>query len=478
MGNCSTVRSLCRAALLLAGALGAAGVTAETRIEPRIGVGAAWVSNVLLAPPGQDTQDDWVGEIKPGITVTHDSSRLEFDLDYDLQALYYADNGDYDDYFNDFVGSGVAELVKDRLFVDLDGRYEQRNVDPAGRAVTSNLYRSGNRTDLGSWQVSPWYRQPFGDVAEATLRYTYGQYNFRNTDPGVQDLPRGNVQDSDQQRLDVGIGSPEDATGWTWRVDYLSNSVDYDDSPDYEYERAGAEVGMPLGKRNHLLLAAGRESDFESDQSQGGLDSDWWNVGWRWAPTARQTLEARVGDRFWGNDYLFSWKRKGSRGDLALDYAERPATFGALQFGEEGGGIYGRTDTSIYVSKRLSGTMTWDAPRSDWRLQVYWDQRDYFDDAGQDDTFTEDEEYVGVLAGTRWQAFARTRIDVDARWYERRLVQGDVGTVELSLALVRDITPQLEARLAGTWTEQSADAGVYDEFDAATAFLGIVWRRR
>ena len=477
MSRC-TPRILARAALLLGGALAAAGVSAETRVEPRIGVGAAYVSNVLLAPPGEE-EHDWVGEIKPGITITHDSSRLKLDLDYDLQALYYVENGDYDDYFNNVLGSGVAELVKDRLFVDLDGRYEQRNVDPAGRAVTSNLYRSDNRTDLGSWQVSPWYRQPFGDVAEGTLRYTYGQYNFRNTDEGVQDLPGSDVEDSDQQRFDFGLGSPRDAAGWTWRLDYLSNNVDYDASPDYKYERAGAEVGIPVGSRNHFLVAGGSETDFEGDQSEGGLDSGWWNLGWRWSPTERQTLEARVGDRFWGNDYLFSWTRTGSRGDLALEYAEQPGSFGALEFGDAGGGIYGpgRIDTRVYVSKRLTGSMTWDAPRSDWRLEVYWDQRDYRGGEEEDVTFTEDEEYVGALAGTSWQAFARTRIDFDARWYERRLAQGDVGTVELSLALVRDITPQLEARLAGTWVDQNADTDTLDEFEAATGFLGIVWRR-
>jgi len=77
-----------------------------------------------------------------------------------------------------------------------------------------------------------------------------------------------------------------------------------------------------------------------------------------------------------------------------------------------------------------------------------------------------------------WRAFARTRIEFDARWYERSLEQGDVDTVELSLAFVRDLTPQLEARLAGTWADQNADTGALEEYDAATGFLGIVWHRR
>jgi len=330
-----TTRRAVRLTLLLAGGLAATGAGAETRIEPRLGVGAAYVSNVRLAPPGEE-EHDWVGELKPGITITHDSARLRLDLDYDFQALFYAENGDFDDQFNTFAGTGTAILVPDRFFVDLDGRYDQRNVDPGGPATTSNLYRTGNRTDLGSWQVSPWYRQPFGDLAEGTLRYTYGQYNFRNVDDEAQNLPDSNLDDSSQQRVDVGFGSPEGATGWTWRLDYLNSNVNYDNSDDYKYERAGAELGIPVAKRNHFLLAGGVETDFEGDPAEGGLDGSWWNVGWLWRPTDRQMVEARVGDRFWGNDYLFRWTRKGARGDLSLKYEELPGSFGALEFSDGG----------------------------------------------------------------------------------------------------------------------------------------------
>ena len=469
-----------RLAAAVAGVLATAAAAAETSIEPRVGVGGAYVSNVQLAPPGEE-EHDWVGELKPGVTIAHDSARLKLDLDYDFQALFYAENGDFDDQFNTFLGNGTAILVPDRFFLDLDGRYEQRNVDPGGRATTSNLYRTGNRTDLGSWQVSPWYQQPFGDQAEGTLRYTYGEYNFRNVDDEAQDLPDNNLDDSSQQRIDVGLGSPEGAAGWTWRLDYLNSNVDYEFSDDYNYERAGAEIGVPVARRNHFLVAGGLETDFDGDPSEGGLDGSWWNVGWRWQPTDRQTVEARVGDRFWGNDYLFSWTRKGSRGDLSLKYEELPGSFGALEFSDGGGGIFGpgRISTTPYVSRRVNGSVTWKAARSDWRLEVSWDQRDYRSTGGTtDDTFSEDEEFTGALAGVRWQAFARTRVEFDARWYARSLQQGDVDTLELGLAFVRELTPQLEARLAGAWASQNADTGTLDEYDAANGFLGIVWHRR
>ena len=62
--------------------------------------------------------------------------------------------------------------------------------------------------------------------------------------------------------------------------------------------------------------------------------------------------------------------------------------------------------------------------------------------------------------------------------FARSLQQGDVDTLELGLAFVRELTPQLEARLAGAWASQNADTGTLDEYGAANGFLGIVWHRR
>ena len=461
---------------LLAVAFLATGAAAETKFEPRISVGEAYESNVTLAPPDGELHD-WVTEVKPGFSLSHQGPRLELDLDYDLQALYYAENDDYNDVFNSLYGSGTAELIDQRFFLDMDASYYQSNADPAGRVATSNLYRTGNSTDVGTWQVSPWLRQPIGKAAEAMLRYTLGQTDFHNTENELSDL-----EDSDLQRFDFNVGTPADATGWTWRLDYLNTQVEYDEAPEYQYQRAGAELGVPIGSRNHLLMSAGLESDLEEDRSDAGLDTEWWNVGWRWTPTARQTLEARVGERFWGNDYLFNWKRVGARGNLELAYAESPATYGALEFDSgqgpsDGWFGQGRIDTRVYLSKRLSGTAAYNTARSKLSLRLYRDQRDYLGDPEPGDTFTKDEEYWGVRAGWQWQAWTRTRLDLNLWWEQRDLAQGDGDLTEITLALVREITQQVEARLAASHLNHDAGEGTLPEYEANTAFLEVTWRR-
>ena len=461
---------------LLAGALIATGAAAETTFEPRVSVSENYVSNVTLAPSDLE-QDDWVTELKPGFKLKRTGSRFEFDLDYDLQGLYYADNGDYNDAFSQLAGTGTAELIQKRFFIDLDASYNQYNADPFGRVATSNLFRTGNRTDVGRWQASPWWQQPLGDAAEATLRYTVGQSDFKNNENDAS-----NLEDSDVQRFDFALGTPLEAEGWTWGVDYLYTRVDYETAPEYEYERTGGELGIPVGSKSHLLFGAGLESDLYESSTDAGLDTEWWNVGWRWSPTARQTLEARVGDRFWGNDYQFSWKRKGSLGNLELAYAEAPGTFGALDFGAAQGpadGWFGQgsIDDRIYLSKNLSGTATWKTARSDFNVQLYWDQRDYVGGTAPDDSFTKDEEYAGVRAGWQWQAFTRTRLDFDVWWESREYAQGDGDLTQVTFAVVRQITPQLEARFEVAHLENDTGAGTLADYEANTGFLGLTWRR-
>ena len=75
-----------------------------------------------------------------------------------------------------------------------------------------------------------------------------------------------------------------------------------------------------------LLFAAGRESDVEDDVGSGDLDAWYWNAGFNWAPTSRQTMEARVGERYYGTSYFFSWTRTARRTKLDVSYTEEAVT--------------------------------------------------------------------------------------------------------------------------------------------------------
>ena len=117
---------------LVALSLLAATAAAETQFEPRADVSETYTSNVGLEPAGSE-ESEWITTLRPGFSLLRDGPRVRYDLDYDLQALYFAKEGDRNDVFHTFRGFGEGELVENHLFLDVDGRYEQRNIDPANR---------------------------------------------------------------------------------------------------------------------------------------------------------------------------------------------------------------------------------------------------------------------------------------------------------------------------------------------------------
>ena len=455
---------------LLAGL--AAPALAETTFEPRLETAGTYVSNVTLAPRGEE-RHDWVGTLAPGFSLARTGTRLDFALDYDLEALWYAQESDYDDTYNRFLGNARGAIVEDRLFLDLYGLYDQRNVDPGGIQATSNVYVTGNRTNETTWRASPWWRQPLGDGAETVLRYTTGRTEFDYEDAAN----RLDARASALERFDAFVGSSR-REGWTWGADYLYSRVDYDDSPGYRYERAGGELGVPAGSRTHALFAAGVESDVEEDPGAGGLDSPWWNVGVLYAPSVRQSFEARVGNRFYGTSWELRWKRRGSRGELELEYVEQPSTYGALEFAGGGnlppGWDVGRIDTRVYLSRRAAGRLTWQTAKSDWAFSVYNDRRQYYDDATVIDP-RDDETYSGARIAWDWQTFARTGFEFEAFWETNELTGGDNDRGQVLVALVRRLTPRLELRLEGTRLVGNSE--IVDDYRSNTGTIALRWSR-
>jgi hypothetical protein len=184
---------------LLAGAPAALAV--EWDFSQRVSAGVYWTDNVTAAPKGFE-ESEWVASVSPGFSFQLDSPRGEATLEYDAQALWYQDNSDFNDVYHQFLGNGQLVVMPQKLFVDGFARYDQQNIDPAGRVGTGNLIQTGNRTDAAMYGFSPWYTDRFGQWGEGLARFTYQAVRYQNTD---QTATR--VQDSDTNSIYTMLGS-------------------------------------------------------------------------------------------------------------------------------------------------------------------------------------------------------------------------------------------------------------------------------
>jgi hypothetical protein len=166
--------------------------------------------------------------------------------------------------------------------------------------------------------VSPYVARRFKDVAELNLRYTWDeQYNSVNE-----------VGDSTEQSVQGLFGSVDGVSKYSWGLQGDYSKVDYSDTPigsqnnrDSELKSAQLNLGYQLSRRWQVNGFYGDEwNDFVS--SRDDIDGTFWDLGLRWTPNARTTVDAGVGDRFFGNNPRFAITHSHKRSAFSASYAK------------------------------------------------------------------------------------------------------------------------------------------------------------
>jgi hypothetical protein len=446
--------------LAIAALCGAASAqAAEWEFEPRVAVGATWLDNINLAPSGLE-ESDTIAELRPGFNLVGEGPRVEMELDYEAQGIWFSDRSDLDDIYHQALGRGTIELAERSLFLDGYLRFDQENIDPARNLANSNLFDTGNRADTFVYGLSPYHQAQWSDWGESLVQFRHEGVRYSNFDDATF-----NLEDSSTNTFSAGLGSPSDRRGLSWRVSGSTQTTGFDTAEDFAYDRVALDVGVPVGLRTRLTATAGQESDFVTDRSAGGLDETFWYVGFEWEPSELQFLSARVGDRFYGTAYELRWSRRGSRGELAVDYTEEPTTssgvLGSDDVFEPGfrpGGVP-RLDTRVFLLKRLAGRASYELARSTLGARVFYDERVYQDGSG------DVERNSGLGVTYDWQLGPRMTLGGLAEWERRQFaeVEREDDFTELTLSLTRALTRTLSGVLSVS--RFSRDSDVESDYD-------------
>jgi len=133
-----------------------------------------------------------------------------------------------------------------------------------------------------------------------------------------------NFDDSEDQTVLLSVSTAEQDGAVDGRVFYEWQASDFERSVPYRYERAGAEMGFRLTETLRFVGDGGMETDLDVSTQDGGLDTEYWHAGLLWTPDSRTTAEARYGQRFFGDSYLFRLSREVRDLTFDLSYSEDP----------------------------------------------------------------------------------------------------------------------------------------------------------
>jgi hypothetical protein len=440
---------------------------APWEFNPRITLSETWTDNVGLAVDGQE-ESEWITELRPGFSLRRDGPRSNVRFTYDLQALWYAEDSERNDVYHQ--ASGIADfiVVPESLFLDTFARYDQRNINPAGRVAVGNLFDTDNRTDALVFGASPYHLGRWGNWGQSELRYSYRGTRYYNTDPTST-----SVEESDTNAISAWLGSPEVAQQLSWRASGSYSRTDFDVSPEFEYAQVSLDVGVPVGLRTRLTGTVGRESDLRVDTTTGDLDSSFWYAGFIWAPDERQTLSARAGERYFGTSWGGNYTRRAARGTLTLDYSENPTTSAGILATDPAvpptvrPGADPTLDARIFLEKRFLGTASYELVRSTIDFRIISSRRIYEDETGGT------EKIHGAGLGYSWRMAPRTTLRAGADW-ERRYFAFDDGRDDRGSFDVRvrhDLTRVFSSELRASHDLRNSDTRT--EYRANTISLSV-----
>lgn len=267
----------------------------QWEFTPRVGVRQTLTDNVDLAPSGEE-DSELITELRPGFSITGTGQRVNANLDYTLQTLFYARDDDRDDAFQRFGGSGEVEAVRDTFFIEGAVRRRQGVASLVGPIGVDNLVGTRNRQEVTSAEVSPYLVNRFGRFAETELRYRHSRTRTEAVSGGATSDSYSNLG---SLRIDSGSAFQRFTWGTGGRYERVRGE---DELSDGTFRSVDARVGWQLLRTLELSATGGYEdNEFETRRDEDDLSDTFWDVGVLWVPNRRTSIEARYGERFFGN---------------------------------------------------------------------------------------------------------------------------------------------------------------------------------
>jgi len=382
-------------------------------VVPELSVKEVFTDNLFLT--ASDEEQDFVTELTPRINIYGNAKRASVRVNYAPRGLLYANNGDENTLFHQLFSAGVCELVRQLVFIDGSATITQQNLTNTGRGVFTNfgpgtflggvgdnISVTGERTTVTTYRLSPYLVHRLGDWADAELRFGYDDVSRSDEDEPVDDS-RGTT-DSTSQTYYAKIESGSRFNELPWRATFDRRDIDYENADSTTFQQLLGTVWFVYSPELSPVGSLGYEDN--SFQSAGDeVSGIIWDIGVRWTPSGRTTLEATYGRRFFGDRYFFNLSHESRRTRWHITYDEVPYTARQAQIDEadaaRGGAIpiidpvtglptvsgagIPRLSDEVYVQRRLSGGVVLEAGRNDFDILVFQDQRDYQDSGARDD---------------------------------------------------------------------------------------------
>ncbi|MGZ3184199.1 MAG: TIGR03016 family PEP-CTERM system-associated outer membrane protein [Telluria sp.] len=288
---------------------------ADLRIASSVDTRATCTDNVTLAPDGQE-RGRTVFELDPAVRLAEETPRFHATALAQLHLFYY---GGYAPpgtrrHLAQLSAGASGEVVPNLLYVDASAAVSQQPVSAFAQPAGASPFAAANSAEMRSWRISPYLVHRFGNAASGQLRYSHDDVS-------------GEAQGFGRTRSDAWdatlAGTVLRRIGWNLagRRSVLTDGLDR----SAETDQATAGLRWDVTPSVSSWLSTGFDR-YDFHRSGGVTRGSFRSLGASWTPSARTSVEASVGHRFFGRTGTFALRHRSRLTAWTLDYGEDVTT--------------------------------------------------------------------------------------------------------------------------------------------------------
>jgi hypothetical protein len=402
-------------------------------------LGQVYTDNLRLGQ-GDSKQDGWITQVQPFVRAATQGPRFNGTVNYRLNGYLYEQPSGHTQLSQFLDANGTLTLLPQHFFLAGSARYGQQIINNQLPGGGGTFFLSGNRANVGTATLSPYWVQDLGRAGIMMLRYTRGRvvYN-RQGISGENSNALNGIPNVTFDAAQFNLKSPKYET-WGWDLSYSEERLTPDAGRTLNFAVANVEGSYLVNDHLKVLAGGGKETRFQPDGSIDKLGSPFWQVGFQWS-SARDSFRFTAGHRFFGRSYQLSWTHQAALLTTNVSYIERPTSYNRqlLGLGFGGGGlppinvhpeIPSLTEREPYLSKRLSASATYTMRTGNLSLRVYDEMRTFFVESERD------ERVVSANLAWTFNLGPSTTLTPEARWQRREFRDGQTNnnrTADLAL---------------------------------------------
>ncbi|NDP47102.1 MAG: TIGR03016 family PEP-CTERM system-associated outer membrane protein [Sulfuriferula multivorans] len=298
----------------------------DWRFEPSVGASATYTDNVNQS--ASNPEDALILSVTPGFSLrSHGSRRVQATMNYSLTGVSRYSENNSTDLFHNLAAVGKAELIEDFLFLDGTASISQTLLSLTGSPADATT-NSANRATVGVYSLSPYIQKRFGTFATGQARFSTGGVIFGDNAGS----------DSVSNTFTAGVNSGPRFNDLSWGLNYSLRQLDSSATGgNSTFERASATAGYALTRKFRIFGTYGQERNEYLNAS--GADGVFYSGGFGWAPSRRTSIEASIGERYFGRTYSLLASHKMRATNIRVSYSEDVSDI-SQQLTQDSGRIY------------------------------------------------------------------------------------------------------------------------------------------